>query len=176
MSILDQQWKTLGKRPVASVLDSVREYMALGADRVVHIGTDSQKRGRHNDFVTAVVLLNPGKGGICFYTKSRVPHVNSLQYELFTEVSLSIEIALALCDVVDPKCVEVHVDANTNMKWESGPFHQRLAGMVTANGFKAVLKPDAWCASHVADHAANGKNDAVKAKRTRRKKAHRRKR
>ena len=30
--------------------------------------------------------------------------------------------------------------------------------MVVGHGFRCVLKPDAWCASHVADHAAKGKN------------------
>lgn len=94
----------------------------------------------------------------------------SLQHKLFTEVGLSLEIALALCETVLPEDIQVHVDANTDEKWRSGEFHQNLAAMVVANGFNVILKPDAWCASHVADHAVKNKND-IKTKRRRRKKA-----
>lgn len=156
-SILEKDWKTLSKRPIASILEEIRKLVAE-KPRAIHIGTDAQKNGRYTDFVTAVVVLDPGHGGLAFYAKTRMTHVQSLQHKLFTEVSLSLEIALELCEIVNSECIEVHVDANTNLKWESGPFHQRLAGMVVGHGFKCVLKPDSWCATHVADHAAKGKN------------------
>jgi len=175
-TILDKHWRTLSKKSVEDVREAVVEAMirwhgsksatsalnnAGDKERIIHIGTDAQKHGRNTDFVTAVVILNPGHGGIAFYAKSKLDHVNSLQYKLFTEVSFSLEIALALCEYgVNPEAIDVHVDANTNLKWESGPFHQRLAGMVVAHGFNAVLKPDAWCASHVADHAVKHKNES----------------
>lgn len=170
-SLLDKQWKTLRRQPVNDVREEVAKLFADG-ERDIHIGTDAQKHGRHTEFVTAVVVLNPGKGGAAFYTKTRMEYINSLQYKLFTEVSLSLEIALALCEAGIPaEMIDVHVDANTNLNWGSGPFHQRLAGMVVSHGFKAVLKPDAWCASHVADHAVNHKNLPFKLKRRRRKSA-----
>ncbi len=174
-SILEKDWRTLSKRGVADVREAVADAMvrwhgskfaksaldnAGNKGRIIHIGTDAQKHGRNTDFVTAVVVLNPGHGGIAFYAKTRMQHVNSLQYKLFTEVGLSLEIALALCEFgINAEAIDVHVDANTNLKWESGPFHQRLSGMVVAHGFNAVLKPDAWCASHVADHAVKHKNE-----------------
>jgi predicted RNase H-related nuclease YkuK (DUF458 family) len=181
MSILESQWRTLSKKSVEDVREAVAEAMvkfhgsvnatkamnsAGDMERIVHIGTDAQKHGKKTDFVTAVVILNPGHGGVAFYAKERMEHVNSLQYKLFTEVGFSLEIALALCESgVNPEAIDVHVDANTNLKWESGPFHQRLAGMVVAHGFNAVLKPDAWCASHVADHAVKHKNESNMRKR-----------
>jgi predicted RNase H-related nuclease YkuK (DUF458 family) len=157
MSILEQKWKTLHKKDIGDVRDEVVSLVEK-SPREIHIGTDAQKHGKNTDFVTVVVVLDPGHGGVVFYTKSRVAYVTSLQHKLFTEVGFSIEIALALCELVDAEQIQVHVDANTNMKWESGPFHQRLAGMVVAHGFKAILKPDAWAASHVADHAVKNKN------------------
>lgn len=163
-SILDKQWLTLHKVPVEDICVSIAGLNADGP-RPVHIGTDAQKRGKFLDFVTAVVVLDPGKGGRVFYTKTREKHINSLQHKLFTEVGLSLEIAQALCDHIDADQIQVHVDANTNLKWDSGKYHQQLAGMVVGSGFKAVLKPDAWCASHVADHAVNGKNDSGEVRR-----------
>ena len=151
------RWHSLSGGPVEDIVGEVIDLVG-DEDRIVHIGTDAQKHGRFTEFVTAVVVLNPGKGGVAFYAKTKMEHVASLQYKLFTEVSLSLEIALALCEHIPAEAIEIHVDANTNMKWESAPFHQRLAGMVVGHGFKAVLKPDAWCASHVADHAVNHKN------------------
>ena len=156
-SILEKQWLTLNKVPVEDICVSIADLNTEGP-RPVHIGTDAQKHGKFLDFVTAVVVLDPGKGGRVFYTKTREKNIDSLQHKLFTEVGLSLEIALALCDYVEQ--IQVHVDANTNIKWNSGKYHQQLAGMVVGSGFKAVLKPDAWCASHVADHAVNGKNDS----------------
>ncbi len=180
-SILDKQWRTLSKKQVGNVREAVAEAVvryhgsksattgvtnAGAKERIIHIGTDAQKHGRYTDFVTAVVILNPGHGGIAFYAKARLQHIYSLQHKLFTEVGYSLEVALALCEHgLQAEAMDVHVDANTNLKWESGPFHQRLAGMVAAHGFNAVLKPDAWCASHVADHAVKHKNETRQVRR-----------
>ena len=158
-SILDKKWFTLHKDPVEDICGSIAGLNSEGP-RPVHIGTDAQKHGTFLDFVTAVVVLNPGKGGRVFYCKTRQNNINSLQHKLFTEVGLSLEIAQILCHHIEAEQIHVHVDANTNIKWASGKYHQQLAGMVVGSGFKALLKPDSWCSSHVADHAVNGKNDS----------------
>jgi predicted RNase H-related nuclease YkuK (DUF458 family) len=168
-SILDKQWTTLHKQKVSNIIDEVVALQAEGP-RPVHIGTDAQKRGRNTDFVTAVVVLDPGHGGRVFYCKTRLEHIYSLQHKLFTEVGLSLEIALALCEEIPAEQIEVHVDANTNIKWESATYHQQLAGMVVGHGFKAHLKPDSWAASHVADHAVNCKNETAVQRKVNRKK------
>ncbi|KKK78378.1 hypothetical protein LCGC14_2844180, partial [marine sediment metagenome] len=62
-------------------------------------------------------------------------------------------------------------ESRDDNKWESGPFYERLAGMVVAHGFNAVLKPDAWCASHVADHCVKHKNESKSVRRKLKKKA-----
>lgn len=167
-SILDKKWFTLHKAPVEDICVSIADLNSEGP-RPVHIGTDAQKHGKSLDYVTAVVVLDPGKGGRVFYCKTREKNIDSLQHKLFTEVGLSLEIAQALCEHIDGDQIQVHVDANTNIKWNSGKYHQQLAGMVVGSGFKAVLKPDAWCASHVADHAVNGKNESSSVRRKKKK-------
>jgi predicted RNase H-related nuclease YkuK (DUF458 family) len=84
-SILDKQWLTLHKSPVEDICASIAELNA-GESRPVHIGTDAQKHGKFLDFVTAVVVLNPGKGGRVFYTKTRESNINSL-HRLFVSTS-----------------------------------------------------------------------------------------
>ena len=167
-SILDKSWLTLHRVPVEDICVAIADLDA-GENRPIHIGTDAQKHGKFLDYVTAVVVLDPGKGGRVFYAKTREKNIDSLQHKLFTEVGLSLEIAQALCEHIDGDQIQVHVDANTNLKWASGKYHQQLAGMVVGSGFKAVLKPDAWCSSHVADHAVNGKNDSSSVRRKNRK-------
>jgi predicted RNase H-related nuclease YkuK (DUF458 family) len=167
-SILDKQWMTLNKVQVDDILQSVTDLNAEGP-RPVHIGTDAQKHGKFLDFVTVAVVLDPGKGGRGFYTKTRQANIDSLQHKLFTEVGLSLELAQALCEHISADQIQVHIDANTNIKWNSGKYHQQLAGMVVGSGFKALLKPDAWAASHVADHAVNGKNDSSTVRRSKKK-------
>jgi predicted RNase H-related nuclease YkuK (DUF458 family) len=167
-SILEKPWKTLHKMPVEDICSSIAD-LNVDGPRPVHIGTDAQKHGKFLDYVTAVVVLDPGKGGRVFITKTREKNIDSLQHKLFTEVGLSLEIAQALCEHINGDQIQVHVDANTNLKWNSGKYHQQLAGMVVGSGFKAVLKPDAWCASHVADHAVNGKNESSSVRRKKKK-------
>jgi hypothetical protein len=167
-SILDKQWSTLHKVPVEDICASIAD-LNVDGPRPVYIGTDAQKHGKFLDFVTAVVVLDPGKGGCGFIASTRESHINSLQHKLFTEVGLSLEIAQALCEHIDADQIQVHVDANTNLKWASGKYHQQLAGMVVGSGFTAVLKPDAWCSSHVADHVVNGKNDSPSVRRKQKK-------
>ncbi len=167
-SILNRHWYTLHRESVNDICGMIGD-LAKDGNRPVHIGTDAQKHGKNLDFVTAVALLNPGKGGRVFYCKTRMENVNSLQHKLFTETLLSLEIATALCEYVEADTIQVHVDANTNLKWGSGQYHQQLAGMVVGHGFKAILKPNAWCSSHVADHAVNLKNESSSARRRLRK-------
>ena len=155
-------WMTMNRVPVPDLLETIKVVNRLG-DREIHIGTDGQKYGQNLDFVTCVAVLNPGKGGRLFYSKERQRDTGSLQHKLFTEVSLSIEIALLLCEVVHIEAV--HVDANTNMKWDSAKYHKQLAGMVAGYGFDSVLKPDAWCASHAADQIVNHRNEPPRERR-----------
>jgi len=168
MSILERQWYTLHRDRVEDVCATIKDLSAEGP-RPVHIGTDAQKHGKSLDFVTAVVVLNPGKGGRVFYCKTKIDYIHSLQHKLFQETFLSLEIATELCEYIDADQIQVHVDANTNLNQGSGQYHQQLAGMVVGHGFKAILKPDSWAASHVADHAVNYKNEPSSSRRNRRK-------
>jgi predicted RNase H-related nuclease YkuK (DUF458 family) len=43
------------------------------------------------------------------------------------------------------------MDANEDLRHRSSNYVQALAGMVVGYGFRVRLKPDSWCATHVAD-------------------------
>lgn len=142
------KWKTLSEVPVEDILSWTREAAQMGQE--VHIGTDSLQTGRFTQYVTVVVIHTPGKGGRAAYCREVVPRVTSLRQRLLQEVYKSTEVGLSLGDV--PGTVTVHVDANPDEKHMSSKYIQELVGLVVGQGFKHRVKPDAWAASHCADH------------------------
>jgi len=143
-------WKTLSGRTVPDITTEVQSLVG-DEELVIHIGTDSQRHGRHTDFVTVIAVLNPGKGGRVFYQRERVARTKSLAQKLFKEAELSLAVASALSESTVQDII-VHVDANEDLRHRSSAYVKALAGMVVGHGFKVQLKPNSWCATHVADH------------------------
>ena len=149
-------WRSLlGREPVDFVAE-VRRLLARGT-RALHVGTDSLRRGFHTHYVTAVVLLGPASGGRVFYRRRRTRGAHSLARRLFREVELSLEVACDLGALIDEEPV-VHVDANQDARHRSSRYVRSLTGMVTGYGFRVRVKPDAWCATHVADYVVKRKH------------------
>lgn len=148
-------WKTLSGHEVEDIAAAVTELVG-DEDRIIHIGTDAQHHGYHTDFVSVVAVLNPGKGGRVFYKRERVERMKSLAQKLFREAQLSIEVAMLLADVV-PQDITVHIDANEDLRHRSSNYVQALAGMVVGHGFQVEVKPNSWCATHVADRVVKAR-------------------
>lgn len=158
--MLEQKWMTLDNRPIGDLVKEVDALLVEG-ERVVHIGTDAQKADKNVDFVTCVVVHKPGKGGRVYYSRTRKgkQDVKSLRQKLFTEAWMSIETAMELEAALPDRCkITVHLDVNPDEKWASNRHIKEVVGMVMAQGYEVLVKPDAWCASHAADHAVKHKN------------------
>ena len=149
-------WRSLSGTPIPDLEKAITELLS-GTEQIVHIGTDSQHCGYHTNYVTVVAIVQPGKGGRIFYEKKRVPRVPSLAHKLFHEAELSLNTALALNEVIAHDIV-VHVDANEDLRHRSSKYVRALAGMVVGHGFQVRVKPDSWCATHVADYLVKGKH------------------
>lgn len=155
--ILEKSWKTINGVAVPNLLEVLKGILAEG-DREVHIGSDSQQSGRFTEYVTVIVLLQKGKGGRAFYIQERVSRVKSLRERLMKEVWMSVNVGLELnAHMAETNGLTIHVDANPNLKFKSSDHVQELAGMVVGQGFKTLLKPDSWAASHLADHVVKRK-------------------
>src|SRR5690554_1511086 len=120
------------------------------------VGTDSQAGFDNIMFVTAIVIYRVGRGGRFFYHKEiEQPHFGMKQ-RIFYEVSKSLDLASKLTgflaseeDYIDKLRVEIHVDVG-----ERGPTNtiiKEVVGMVVGSGYNALIKPDAYAASTVAD-------------------------
>jgi len=143
------RWMTLKDVPVADIVEFVTQASREG--QPVHIGTDSLQTGRRTQFVTVVVILTPGRGGRAAYVREVVPRVRSLRERLLLETWKSVELGLVLSPAV-PGPLSVHIDANPLPKHRSSAHVQELVGLVVGQGFKALIKPESWCATHAADH------------------------
>lgn len=154
---MEKVWKTIEGVRVLDLKGTVQE-LAKDGIKSVHIGSDSQQSGKFTEFVTVVAVLTPGKGGRAFYCREKTDRVTALRERLLREVWMSVDVGLMLNSLI-PEGTEltVHVDANPNVKFRSSQYVKELTSMVVSQGFKALLKPDAWCASHAADHVVKVK-------------------
>ena len=162
--IVDGRWWTLSGVEVLDVMGSVHRMLRQG--HVVHIGTDAQKSAHRMEFVTVACVLNPGKGGRVFYTRRSERKDISLYEKLSTETWHSLELAIEMNRQFalepDSEQIWVHVDANPDTRYDSSDYVKQLAGMVAGSGFPVLVKPNAWCASHVADFAVKNKHQRVR--------------
>jgi len=144
-------WRTINDVRI----EDIKKFVAVltrESDRRVEIGTDSLQRGRSSEFVTVVAVLNPGKGGRAAYRREVRPRITSLRERLLREVWLSVSLGLELNEVVPATSeMRIHIDANPVVKHRSSRYVQELVGMVASQGFRAVIKPESWAASHAAD-------------------------
>ena len=101
--------------------------------------------------MTVVVILTPRKGGRVGYRREVVPRITSLRERLLKEVWKSVDLGLQLTSIVTGE-LTVHIDANPVVAHKSSAYVQELVGLVVGQGFKALIKPESWAASHAADH------------------------
>jgi predicted RNase H-related nuclease YkuK (DUF458 family) len=142
--------------------------MSAFPDAELHIGCDSQQVEKLTEYVTVVVIHRLGKGGRVFYSREKVPRIRELRERLWKEVWRSTELAMELTSTPDIGDVEpiavcaIHIDANVDPKHKSSKYVEELVGLVMGQGFHAMVKPEAWAASHAADHVVKHKNDSRK--------------
>ena len=120
------------------------------------VGTDSHPGLDEVVFVTAIVIYRVGRGGRYFYHKQKVGMTVDFKKRIFHEVSRSLEVASDLTDIIaqgdnytENMEVEIHIDVG-----EKGPTSEiikEVVGMVVGSGYEAMIKPDSYAASTVAD-------------------------
>jgi len=121
------------------------------------VGSDSFP-GEETIFVTAIIIHRKGSGGRYFYRKLKYEKMDNLKLRIFTEASLSLEVAEALKkklseNGVSRLPVEIHLDVGKNGATRS--LVKEVIKMIIGSGYIAVTKPDSFGASKVADRHTN---------------------
>lgn len=159
------KWFTIKREPID--IEEVLIPFIKTKNNIIHIGTDAQgATGKTADFVTVICVhmideFGIGRGARIFYWKDKKQPAHNLWHKLYGETERSLRVASDLTEVFGEGIrsrILVHVDANPNELYASSSHVQALAGMVMGYGFKYVLKPDAFVASHAADHIVKNKN------------------
>ena len=152
------KWRKFNGNPIdRPIIDEVRDILereiASGNKLKVCIGSDSQVYGKVIDFGTVIVFLREGRGGFMLIANESSTQHMSLKERLLYEVSRSIEIAYALCDMLDEFAVdlEVHADINTNPHFKSNMALHEAMGYILSMGFVFKAKPDSFASSSCAN-------------------------
>lgn len=151
-------WRRLnGQKIELPIKEAVEETIlrekAQGHRLKVCIGSDSQVRSGVVEFATVIVFLREKKGGFMFIANSRDQRKMSLRERMIMEVAKSVEVAYALCDLLDKHHVEleVHADINTDPHFESNVALKQAMGYILGMGFEFKAKPEAFASSSCAD-------------------------
>ncbi|MGK0365404.1 MAG: putative RNase H-related nuclease YkuK (DUF458 family) [Saprospiraceae bacterium] len=123
----------------------------------VCIGTDSQVRGTTTEYATVIVFVREKKGGFMFISSDKTEKKMSLKERMINEVGKSVEIAYALCNLLDKHSVEleVHADINTDPSFKSNTALKEAMGYILGMGFVFKAKPNAFASSSCADKIVN---------------------
>ncbi len=136
-----------------AVEDTIIRETNAGHKLKVCIGTDSQVKGGTTEYATVIVFLREKKGGFMYISNDRSEKKMSIRERMINEVGKSVEIAYALCDLLDKYNVEleVHADINTDPHFKSNVALRDAMGYILGMGFVFKAKPDAFASSSCAD-------------------------
>ncbi len=143
----------IGGSLLEAVERTIKEERAAGHKLKVCIGTDSQMHHDQVEFASVIVFLREKKGGFMFIHNSKMKSTMGIKERMITEVARSVEVAYALCDMLDRYDVEleVHADINTDPSFESNVALREAMGYILGMGFVFKAKPDAFASSSCAD-------------------------
>lgn len=136
-----------------AVEDTIVQQTQQGYRLKVCIGTDSQVKSGVTEYATVIVFVREKKGGFMFISSSKDTKKLSIKERMITEVAKSVEIAYALCDLLDRYNIEleVHADINTDPSFKSNTALSEAMGYILGMGFVFKGKPDAFASSYCAD-------------------------
>lgn len=88
-----------------------------------------------------------------FISNDRSLRKMTLRERMILEVGRSVEVAYALCELLDryDVALEVHADINTDPAFESNKALKEAMGYILSMGFVFKAKPDAFASSCCAD-------------------------
>ena len=152
------EWRRLNGQRIEQPLliaveETIRRETAAGYKLKVCIGTDSQVIGAEVHFATVIVFLREKRGGFMFISNEKSLRKMSVRERMILEVGRSVEVAYALCQLLDlyDVALEVHADINTDPAFESNTALKEAMGYILSMGFVFKAKPDAFASSSCAD-------------------------
>jgi predicted RNase H-related nuclease YkuK (DUF458 family) len=148
---------TYGQLTLPEAIRQITKFVRTAPDyryRII-IGSDSQKRGKRTEFVTALVVHRIGGGGIYFWKRYGKERPYALRERIYEEAVASLEFANEFMHLLKgtPELLqldlEIHVDIGKRGKTRD--IIAEVVAMIQSNGYQVKTKPNAYGASSVAD-------------------------
>ncbi len=148
--------------------EKVKEYISNTSEATkIYIGADSEKRKIRGEwwaeYVTVVIVHHDGcRGAKIFYDITKERDYDSKKSRpatrLMNEVIKAAQLFLDLEESFGERKVEVHLDINPDKKHGSSCVVEQAIGYVKGVcNVTPLVKPQAFAASHCADHLVRGK-------------------
>lgn len=144
-----------------ALVNEIKKELSFSGIKII-VGCDSQVIKNKIVFVTVVIVVHIGKGANFFYKKETELRSGSLlilENRLFEETCRAVNTAKKVDELVlnYDLCVnEIHSDINPDKRYKSNRIAASCIGYIMSNGYKPVIKPDAFGASGVADSKTRG--------------------
>lgn len=155
---VDYNWRRLNgdsiSKPIKeAVFATIKDETLKGNKLKVCIGSDSLDRAGVIEFATVIVFLREKKGGFMYISNDKMRQRMTVRERMIAEVARSVEVAYALCDLLDEYDIEleVHADINTDPNFKSNAALKEAMGYILSMGFVFKAKPDAFASSSCAD-------------------------
>lgn len=161
-NLINMRWRKFNGETINlpikdAVEEAIKKEVAKNTHLKVCIGTDSQVKGEDTEFATVIVFLREHNGGFMYIHNEKTKTRYHIKERMLVEVSKSIDVAYALCDLFIKYQVdmEVHADINTNPGFKSNDALKEAMGYILGMGFAFKAKPEAFASSCCADKAVN---------------------
>jgi len=144
-------WRSYDGKNKVDILEFIK---SKNKDNLFFIGTDSQNYSKKRIclFTSVLIAYRMKMGGSVVLHRDSVPYMDSLRQRLLMEAMRSLEVGWWLTQHIPMEnVIGIHLDVNQSLKFKSGQYKDELIGLVASQGFRALVKPDAWAASSVAD-------------------------
>ena len=143
-------------------IDEVKAFIeAQSLETKIYIGGDSERFNIGNDwyadYTLAVVVHIDGKHGCKIFGEVQRERdwdqkKDRPRMRLMNEVMKIAELYLKLQDVLETRDVQIHLDINPDERYGSSCVIQEATGYIRGMcNVVPMVKPNAWCASYVAD-------------------------
>jgi predicted RNase H-related nuclease YkuK (DUF458 family) len=135
----------------------ISDYISNNGNVRLYIGCDSKQSGDFTTYAVSAVLYKKGLGGHVVYFMEKVPRIRDMFTKLWGEVERTKDFLEYLGDDMKPFVEEVHLDLNSKPTHKSNMVYDGGIGLISSMGYKAIGKPNGWCASYVSDRVLKNK-------------------
>lgn len=141
-------------QPIIQLVEDAIVKEQMNGHRIkVCVGSDSQVYGKIIHYATVIVFVRERKGAFMFIRKEKECRKIGIKERMLNEVSKSVEIAYAICGILEMYNVEmeVHADINTDPNCKSNVALKDAMGYILGMGYVFKAKPHAFASSSCAD-------------------------